>query len=222
MKAKLANLAITAAKAQDEVRGAEMMEPMARIRTCDPSLTGGTLCLLSYTGNTGGKCRIRTRVGAFAIPTGFQVRRLSPLGQLSVIWSALKDLNLRHPAPRAGALPGCAKRRNSGGDRRLRTDALPLAGRVLSRLSYIPIAAILLLTGCATAIPEKVVTQTVEVKVPVMVRCQTTLPPLPLWELSRMNPDASLFDLVKAIAIEVKQRQAYEALLTAAVLACSD
>jgi hypothetical protein len=26
----------------------------------------------------------------------------------SLVWSGREDLNLRHPAPKAGALPGCA------------------------------------------------------------------------------------------------------------------
>ena len=82
--------------------------------------------------------------------------------------------------------------------------------------------AFILLSGCATAIPEKPIVQTVEVKVPIFSPCRTTMPQLPLWELSRISPDASMFDLVKAIAIEVKQRQQFEALLTAAILACAE
>ena len=31
----------------------------------------------------------------------------------SVVWSGREDLNLRHPAPKAGALPGCATPRQA-------------------------------------------------------------------------------------------------------------
>ena len=76
--------------------------------------------------------------------------------------------------------------------------------------------------GCAAPIPAPPIVRTVEVKIPVMVACKTTMPPLPLWALSRISPDASLFDPVRAAMIEGKQRQAYEALLTAALLACAE
>jgi hypothetical protein len=62
----------------------ESLEPMARIRTCDPSLTGGTLCLLSYIGNHGGRGRIRTHAGRFAAHLGFQDRSHKPLAHSSM------------------------------------------------------------------------------------------------------------------------------------------
>src|SRR5690349_20565621 len=42
-----------------------------------------------------GRCSIRLSYG-------------QPSKQKAQIWSGREDLNLRHPAPKAGALPGCA------------------------------------------------------------------------------------------------------------------
>ena len=79
-----------------------------------------------------------------------------------------------------------------------------------------------LISGCATAIPPAPIVRTIEVRVPVPVPCRTAIPPLPLWELSRISPDAGLFDMARAIVVELNQRQAYEKLLLAAALACSE
>lgn len=57
---------------------------------------------------------------------------------------------------------------------------------------------------------------------PVSVPCRVALPERPVWELDRTSPDASLFDLVRAVMIELKQRQQYQILLEAAARSCSD
>ena len=80
---------------------------------------------------------------------------------------------------------------------------------------------VLLLAGCGTApIPQPDIVRTVEVRVPVGIPCKVVLPPVPLWELDRISPDAPLFELVRAAVIELKQRQQYEALLRAVAESC--
>lgn len=78
----------------------------------------------------------------------------------------------------------------------------------------------LLLAGCS-AIPEKPIVQTVEVKVPVQVPCKVSLPERPVFELDKTPADAGIFDLAKAAVIEIKQRRAYQAELEAAAKSCS-
>jgi len=78
---------------------------------------------------------------------------------------------------------------------------------------------ILVLAGC-TSIPEKPITQTVNVMVPVPIKCHITLPSIPRWELSRIALDASLFDLSRAAVIELRQHYAYELELRAAITSC--
>ena len=81
----------------------------------------------------------------------------------------------------------------------------------------------LLLAGCATAIPEPVVTQTVEVMVPVPgPPCRVTLPERPVYELDRTPPGADIWTLARNAIIELRQRASYIALLEAASKSCSD
>ena len=80
----------------------------------------------------------------------------------------------------------------------------------------------ILLTGCASAIPEKPIVQTVEVRIPVQVPCKVELPATPVFELDRTSPDASLFELARAAVIEIKQRRIYAKFLEAALAACVD
>ena len=54
----------------------------------------------------------RITVGVYPAPqfdTAINRRRFTQ----SVVWSGREDLNLRHPAPKAGALPGCATPRRA-------------------------------------------------------------------------------------------------------------
>lgn len=81
---------------------------------------------------------------------------------------------------------------------------------------------IILLTGCASPLPEPVVTQTIEVQIPVEVPCWVKLPEKPIWELDRTPVTATIFELARAAVIELRQRQAFQAQLEAAAKACSD
>lgn len=82
--------------------------------------------------------------------------------------------------------------------------------------------ALTILAGCATAIPEPVVTQTVEVRVPVPVLCKVSLPERPVYELDRTHKDADIWTLARAAVVELRQRQAYQALIEAAARSCSE
>lgn len=94
---------------------------------------------------------------------------------------------------------------------------------VIGRKVSAQLFSYMLLTGCATSpIPAPPIIRTIETKIAVAVPCKITVPPVPLWELSRTSPDAGLFELVRAAMIEVKQRKIHEKLLEAAALGCSD
>jgi hypothetical protein len=59
-----------------------------------------------------------------------------------------------------------------------------------------------------------------EVKVPVTVYCKVEKPAEPAWATKSLKPDADIFDQVKALLAERKQRIGYERLLEAAVDGC--
>lgn len=82
------------------------------------------------------------------------------------------------------------------------------------------VAALILLAGCAATVPAPPIVQTVTVRVPVPVPCKIAMPTIPQWEMSRMTPASSLFDLAKSAAIELRQRHAYQVELLAAARAC--
>jgi hypothetical protein len=84
----------------------------------------------------------------------------------------------------------------------------------------ISLCAIALLAGCAATVPAPPIVNTVQTKVLVPVPCHVALPTIPQWEMSRMTPAASLFDLAKSAAVELRQRHAYEIELLAASKAC--
>ena len=46
--------------------------------------------------------------GGFIRPRQFDKSIIRRAARASEVWSGREDLNLRHPAPKAGALPGCA------------------------------------------------------------------------------------------------------------------
>lgn len=81
----------------------------------------------------------------------------------------------------------------------------------------VTLAAAALLVGCAH---ETTITRTVPVEVPVAVPCEIEEPAEPVWALSEIEPDASIFEKVRAAVIEINQRRAYEAQLKAALSAC--
>lgn len=74
--------------------------------------------------------------------------------------------------------------------------------------------AILVLTGCGPRIPERVL-------VPVEVLCKVDVPQEPVWATKALPADADIFDQVRALLAERKQRIAYERLLRAAVMSCN-
>lgn len=78
---------------------------------------------------------------------------------------------------------------------------------------YAAVAA-LMLAGCGPRIPERVL-------VPIEVPCKVDEPAEPAWATKALHADADIFDQVKALLAERKQRIAYERLLKAAVRSCN-
>ena len=76
----------------------------------------------------------------------------------------------------------------------------------------VTMAACIALAGCA-AVPQRY-------EVPVQVPCRVTVPEKPVWATESLKPDADIFDKVKALLAERRQRQAYETKLEAAAKAC--
>lgn len=72
----------------------------------------------------------------------------------------------------------------------------------------------LLLTGCATPAPERVL-------VPVPVPCRVELPAEPAWATDGLPASAPLWDLARALLAERQQRIGYEAQLRAALESCN-
>lgn len=81
------------------------------------------------------------------------------------------------------------------------------------------ILAALLLVGCAGhAGPVQV--KTVTVKVPVAVSCTPSIPPAPDYATARLTLDESVYDLVKAVLVELLQLRAENAELRAGLEGC--
>lgn len=76
----------------------------------------------------------------------------------------------------------------------------------------------LALAGCAAA-PE---VQTVEVKIPIPVKCRVQLPEAPRWAMDAIFPDADIDTLMAAALAEIAQREGYEIQLKAAIAACNE
>ncbi len=74
--------------------------------------------------------------------------------------------------------------------------------------------AALVLTGCGPRVPERVL-------VPVEVLCKVDVPPEPAWATKSLTADADIFDQVRALLAERRQRIGYERLLRAAVESCN-
>ena len=72
----------------------------------------------------------------------------------------------------------------------------------------------LVLVGCGHRVPERVL-------VPVEVPCKVDVPAEPAWATKSLPADADIFDQVRALLAERKQRIAYERLLRAAVMSCN-
>ncbi|GAP37903.1 hypothetical protein ISF6_4097 [Piscinibacter sakaiensis] len=74
--------------------------------------------------------------------------------------------------------------------------------------------ALALLAGCAARPPARV-------EIPIAVPCRVTLPPRPVYATEALSSDAGIYDQVRALLAERRQRMAYEAQLEAAARACS-
>lgn len=74
-------------------------------------------------------------------------------------------------------------------------------------------AAALTLAGCQT-MPR-------ETLVPVSVPCKVDMPKRPVWATSALARDADIFDQVKALLAERRQRMGYERQLEAAIEGCN-
>jgi len=76
----------------------------------------------------------------------------------------------------------------------------------------------LLLAGCAHTEPQIVYR---DVKVLVSVPCKVTLPDEPEYATTGLTLDEPLFDLVRAVLVELEQRKARDVEVTAAAKSCS-
>ena len=88
----------------------------------------------------------------------------------------------------------------------------------MMRLSLSGILAVMLsfsLAGCAGMAPKAQ-----EVKVPVPVPCKVEAPVPPAFAVDGLPIGSGIWEQMKALRAERKQRQAYEAELEAAVRAC--
>lgn len=78
---------------------------------------------------------------------------------------------------------------------------------------------VVLLAGCATPTPViKVVTQTVEVPVP--VACKEELPPVPDYCFFKLAEGHSIFDKTRCLLSDRKLSEGYELELAAKLKAC--
>lgn len=72
--------------------------------------------------------------------------------------------------------------------------------------------------GCTTA--PRVITKTVEVKVPVPVPCRIAPIDKPVFALDRLSTADDLYSKGRAALVELDERRAYEVVLEAAVKSC--
>ncbi len=77
---------------------------------------------------------------------------------------------------------------------------------------------IILLSGCATPAPK---IEYREVKVAVPVPCKTTEPVVPEYATGKVDLASPIFELVRAVLIELEQRKAETVELRAANRACA-
>lgn len=77
---------------------------------------------------------------------------------------------------------------------------------------------LLALAGCASK--PQIVVRTERVEVPVQVPCRAPEIERPQWAVDALPDGAGVFARVKAMAVEIEQRRAYEARLEAAIGAC--
>jgi len=77
----------------------------------------------------------------------------------------------------------------------------------------------LLLTGCATTEPViKIVTQRVEVPVP--VACKEDIPVVPEFCFNKLSDESDIYTLVQCLLSDRKLNQGYDLVLTAKLKSC--
>lgn len=87
--------------------------------------------------------------------------------------------------------------------------------------SFIAIAMLLILTGCAT--PEPVIQTIIQkVEVPILVPCKQEIPSTPDFNFDKLTESDTLFDKTKSLLADKKIHLAYEEELLAALKACKD
>lgn len=79
--------------------------------------------------------------------------------------------------------------------------------------------SVFLVAGCAASPEVRYVTK--EVKVPVPVKCEVSIPPEPRWATKDVKPEANIFDKVKALASEIEQREGFDIVLRSIIESCS-
>ncbi len=75
---------------------------------------------------------------------------------------------------------------------------------------------LLLLAGCATTIPG----ETVTVKIPVLVKCEQTIPVPPIFAVDLLPLGSDIWRQMSALREERHQHKAYEAMLIESLEAC--
>lgn len=80
------------------------------------------------------------------------------------------------------------------------------------------IVVALALVGCGT--PQKPRIEVRETKVPVAVKCTTAVPPKPEYATQALTLQEGIYDLVRALLIELDQRRIREGELEAALEGC--
>ena len=84
-----------------------------------------------------------------------------------------------------------------------------------ANIAVVQVALVVLLTGCASAPPA-----TVEVRVPVLVSCVTTVPARPDYEFGKLTLAASEGEKVLALARDWPRARKYEGELEAVIAGC--
>lgn len=78
--------------------------------------------------------------------------------------------------------------------------------------AFLALVAMVALSGCET-VPKRVL-------VPVPVSCKVDMPKPPVWATDALASDAQIWDQVKALLAERKQRIGFQIELEAALRAC--
>lgn len=88
-------------------------------------------------------------------------------------------------------------------------------------LLILSISVLAALSGCATpTTPLGVRVEVQEVKVPVYQPCSVQVPETPIFSFDSAKVEMNVYDKVKLLLIDRRERQAYETELLAALKAC--